>query len=69
VVDVAISATRTPAARWVSVMLMPIRHFVVLAANHGMSRQPPIGSTSPNIRRAIEFIVHYEPARFDLLRV
>ncbi len=38
---VAISAARTPGARYgVSVMLMPIRTFVVFAASHGISGMP-----------------------------
>ena len=38
---VAISAARTPGARYgVSVMLMPMRTFVVFAASHGISGQP-----------------------------
>ena len=35
------SAANTPGERYgVSVMLMPMRHFSVLAASHGMSGQP-----------------------------
>ena len=38
---VAISAASTPGARYgVSVMLMPMRTFVVFAASHGISGQP-----------------------------
>ena len=38
---VAISAARTPGARnGVSVMLMPIRTFVVFAASHGINGMP-----------------------------
>ena len=63
----AISAASTPGARYgVSVMLMPIRTFVVFAASQGISGQPWNHSPREDTGSCLRELVHHAERVLEL---